>query len=116
MTDFGGMLTFQLKGGLGAAITLAQKIRVFQYATSLGHAHSLLFLLPHRHVCRRGHLPGRRPEGAHRGVDACRYRVRVSIGLEDADDLIADLDQALRGRSFQGLVGPLAYRLLKSRG
>ena len=42
--------------------------------------------------------------------------VRASVGLEDADDLIADLDQALCGRSFQGLVGPLAYRLLKSRG
>ena len=46
MTDFGGMLTFQLTGGLGAAITLAEKIRVFEYATSLGHAHSLLFYYP----------------------------------------------------------------------
>jgi len=42
--------------------------------------------------------------------------VRASIGLEDADDLIADLDQALRGRSFKGLAVPFAYRLLKARG
>ena len=46
MSDYGGMLTFQLKGGLGAAITVAEKIKLFQYATSLGHAHSLLFYYP----------------------------------------------------------------------
>jgi cystathionine beta-lyase/cystathionine gamma-synthase len=45
-TGFGGMLTFQLIGGLGAAITLAEKIGLFRYATSLGHAHSLLFYYP----------------------------------------------------------------------
>jgi hypothetical protein len=38
--------------------------------------------------------------------------VRASIGLENLQDLIADLDQALRGRTWKGLVGPLAYRLL----
>ena len=38
--------------------------------------------------------------------------VRASIGLENSRDLIADLDRALRGRSFKGLLGPLAYRLL----
>ncbi|MFN2285729.1 MAG: trans-sulfuration enzyme family protein, partial [Anaerolineae bacterium] len=46
MSGFGGMLTFHLKDGLGAAITLAEKIRLFSYATSLGHAHSLLFYYP----------------------------------------------------------------------
>jgi len=46
MSAFGGMLTFQLKGGLGVAITLSEKIRVFHYATSLGHAHSPLFYYP----------------------------------------------------------------------
>ena len=46
MTVFGGMLTFQLKGGPGAAITLSKKIKVFSYAKSLGHAHSLLFYYP----------------------------------------------------------------------
>jgi hypothetical protein len=38
--------------------------------------------------------------------------VRASIGLENSRDLIADLDQALRGRTFKGLVGPLVYRLM----
>ena len=46
MSSTGGMLAFQLKGGLGAAISLSEKIRVFHYATSLGHAHSLLFYYP----------------------------------------------------------------------
>ena len=108
---YGGMLTFQLKGGLGAAITLAEKIRLFQYATSLGHAHSLLFYYP-----------------TDIYVDAVSYLdadqkarirawmgdgiVRASIGLEDPADLIADLDQALRARTVKGMLGPLVYRLL----
>ena len=46
MSGFGGMLTFQLKDGLGGAIDLSEKVRLFSYATSLGHAHSLLFYYP----------------------------------------------------------------------
>jgi cystathionine beta-lyase/cystathionine gamma-synthase len=111
MSGYGGMLTFQLKGGLGAAITLAEKIRLFQYATSLGHAHSLLFYYPtDLYVDAASYLDG---------VQKARIRewmgngiVRASVGLENAQDLIADLDQALRGRTFKGVVGPLLYRLL----
>jgi len=40
--------------------------------------------------------------------------VRASIGLEDTQDLIDDLDQALRGSTFKSLIGPLAYQLMKS--
>ena len=94
---------------------MAEKIRVFQYATSLGHAHSLLFYYPtDMYVDAVTYLDSgqkaRIREWMGDGI------ARASVGLEDADDLIADLDRALRGRSFQGLVGPLAYRLLKSRG
>jgi cystathionine beta-lyase/cystathionine gamma-synthase len=108
---FGGMLTFQLKDGLGAAITLADKIRLFKYATSLGHAHSLLFYYPTGlYVDAVSYLDSsqkaRIREWMGDGI------VRASIGLEDPEDLMADLDQALRGRTFKGLVGPLAYRLL----
>jgi hypothetical protein len=39
--------------------------------------------------------------------------VRVSVGLEDPKDLMADLDQALRARTAKGLVGPAAYAVLK---
>ena len=115
MAGFGGMLTFQLKGGLGAAITLAEKIRVFSYATSLGHAHSLLFYYPtDLYVDAAPYLDAgqkaRIREWTGDGI------VRASIGLENAQDLIADLDQALRARTFKGLVGPLAYRLMKAKG
>jgi hypothetical protein len=41
------------------------------------------------------------------------HRSRASFGLESPGDLIADLDQAQRGRSFKGWVGPLAYRLMR---
>jgi cystathionine beta-lyase/cystathionine gamma-synthase len=108
---YGGMLTFELKGGLGAAITLADKTRVFQYATSLGHAHSLLFYYPSDlYVDAAPYLDRaqkvRIREWMGDGI------VRASVGLENVKDLIADLDQALRGRTFKGLVGPLAYKLL----
>ena len=108
---FGGMLTFQLRGGLGAAITLAEKIRLFQYATSLGHAHSLLFYYPtDLYVDAVSYLDAaqkvRIREWMGDGI------VRASIGLENVQDLIADLDQALRGRTLKGLVGPAIYRLI----
>jgi cystathionine beta-lyase/cystathionine gamma-synthase len=111
MAGYGGMLTFQLRGGLGAAITLAERIRLFRYATSLGHAHSLLFYYPtDLYVDAATYLDaGQRARIREWTGDGI---VRASIGLEDPGDLIADLDQALRRRTFKGLVGPLAYRLL----
>lgn len=113
MADFGGMLTFRLKDGLGAAITLAEKIRLFSYATSLGHAHSLLFYyptdmyidaMPFYTADQKRRIRAWTGEGI----------VRASIGLESADDLIRDLDQALRARTFKGWAGPLAYRVMKA--
>ncbi len=111
MSGFGGMLTFQLKGGLGAAITLAEKIRLFRYATSLGHAHSLLFYYPtDLYVDAAPYLSDTQKGNIRRWMG--EGIVRVSAGLEHVEDLKADLDQALKGRSLKGLVGPLAYRLL----
>jgi len=112
MSAFGGMLTFQLKDGLGAAINLAEKIRLFSYATSLGHAHSLLFYYPtdmyiDAMLFYSAEQKNRIREWTGEGL------VRASIGLENAADLIRDLDQALRARTFKGLVGPLAYELMK---
>jgi len=114
MSAFGGMLTFQLKGGLGATISLSEKVKVFQYATSLGHAHSLLFYYPtEAYFDAATYLSPAQKSGIRKWVgDGI---VRASIGLEDPKDLIADLDQALRARSFRGLVGPMAYQILKSK-
>jgi cystathionine beta-lyase/cystathionine gamma-synthase len=112
MADFGGMVCFRLKGGLSAAITLAEKIKIFQYASSLGHPVSLLFYYPYDlYVGAAEYLD-----------DANKTRIRewvgdgllrASIGLEDPGDLMEDLDQAFRGRTVKGWVGPLAYKILK---
>jgi methionine-gamma-lyase len=112
MSAFGGMLTFQLKGGLGAAITLAEKIRLFSYATSLGHAHSLLFYYPtDMYIDAATYLTDEQKKRIREWTGD--GLVRASIGLESADDLIQDLDQALRAHSFKGLVAPMAYKVLK---
>ncbi len=112
MEDFGGMLTFQLEGGLGAAITMAEKIDLFQYATSLGHAHSLLFYYPtDLYIDDAPYLDAEQKERIRAWTG--EGIMRASIGLEDPADLIADLDQALNARTVKGFVGPLAYRLLK---
>jgi cystathionine beta-lyase/cystathionine gamma-synthase len=112
MSGFGGMLTFRLKDGLGAAITLAEKIRLFSYATSLGHAHSLLFYYPTDMYIDA--MPFYTEEQKRRIREwTGEGLVRASIGLESAADLIRDLDQALRARTFKGWIGPLAYRVMK---
>ena len=115
MSDFGGMLTFQLKGGLGAAIDLSEKIKVFQYATSLGHAHSLLFYYPTDiYIDSAPYLTDDQKKRIRAWMgDGI---VRASIGLENPDDLIEDLDQALSGRTFKGFLGPLAYGVMKRLG
>jgi cystathionine beta-lyase/cystathionine gamma-synthase len=114
MSAGGGMITFELRGGLGAAITLAERIKLWSYATSLGHAHSLLFYYPtdlyvdaapYLSAAQKAHIRAWTGDGI----------VRASVGLESMADLIADLDQALRGRSFKGWIGPLAYRVAARR-
>jgi methionine-gamma-lyase len=112
MTGYGGIVSFQLVDGLEAAINLAENIKLFQYATSLGHAHSLLFYYPVEiYVDAVSYLDQAQKasirEWTGEGI------VRASIGLEDPDDLIHDLDQALTARTVKGKVVPLVYQLLK---
>jgi len=57
-----------------------EKIRLFSYATSLGHAHSLLFYYP----------AGLYIDAMPFYTDEQKRRIRASIGLESADDLIRD--------------------------
>ncbi|HKJ28401.1 MAG TPA: aminotransferase class I/II-fold pyridoxal phosphate-dependent enzyme [Anaerolineales bacterium] len=112
---FGGMLTFHLKGGLSAAITMAEKIKIFQYATSLGHAHSLLFYYPTDiYIDSVDYLDdGQKARIREWTGDGL---VRASVGLEHIDDLIEDLDQALNAWSMKGLAGRVAYEVLKRVG
>jgi cystathionine gamma-synthase len=81
MSMFGGMLSFQVKDGRDAAMSVAAKTKIFTRATSLGGVESLI---EHRASI----------EGA--GTTSPENLLRLSIGLENADDLIEDLDHALR--------------------
>ena len=80
MRDFGAMLSFEPCGGYDAAVAVTRNTRLFTNATSLGGCESLI---EHRASA----------EGEH--TQAPPALVRISVGLEDADDLIADLAQAL---------------------
>jgi cystathionine gamma-synthase len=77
---FGGMLSLRVKGGEAAAIATAARVQLWKRATSLGGVESLI---EHRASV----------EGA--GSPAPVDMLRLSVGLEDPDDLIADLEQAL---------------------
>ena len=80
MRDFGGMLSVQIRGGREDALALAGQVRLFTNATSLGGCESLM-----EH---RASVEGARPVSP-------QNLLRLSIGLEHPDDLIADLAQAL---------------------
>jgi cystathionine beta-lyase/cystathionine gamma-synthase len=88
MRGFGGMMAFDLKGGLAAARRFCDRVRVFLLAASLGGVESLVVL-----PAFSSHYNMSEEELRAAGVTP--GTVRVSVGLEDADDLIADLRQAL---------------------
>ncbi len=108
---YGGVLSIVLKGGIGAAVALAEKVRVFTFATSLGHLRSMLYFYPTETFTAPPPLLS-----ADQHADVIRWMgkdgvMRLNVGLEDVDDLIADLDQALKGRTAKSLMAPLAYRM-----
>ena len=82
MQDFGGMLSFRVRGGKDAAFAVASKTRLFTRATSLGSYESL--------IEHRASIEG--PESS-----TPQDLLRVSVGLENAEDLVVDLAQALEG-------------------
>jgi methionine-gamma-lyase len=88
MRSFGAMLAFDLKGGLSAARRFCDRTRIFLLAASLGGAESLV-VLPIYTSHYNMSLAELRGAGVEPGT------VRVSVGLEDPDDLIEDLRQAL---------------------
>ncbi len=92
MSGPGGMIVAQMD--METAMNLVQRVRVFTYATSLGDYQSLLFYYPTElYVDSATYLDAEQKkairEWAGDGI------MRISIGLEDAEDLIADLDRAL---------------------
>tara|TARA_B100001750_G_C15492980_1_gene592414 strand:+ start:175 stop:1326 length:1152 start_codon:yes stop_codon:yes gene_type:complete len=86
---FSGMLSFELKGGLESAKKLLKKVTLSVIAPSLGGVESLITL-----PATTSHS-GMSPEERQR-VGISDSLVRMSVGIEDGDDLVADLEQALR--------------------
>lgn len=88
MYGFGGMLSIEVKGGGEAATRVADRLELFALAPSLGGAESLV-----TQPCTTTHHGLAPDERARRGISDAM--LRLSVGLEDAEDLIADLEQAL---------------------
>ncbi len=81
MRGFGGLLSFEVPGGQEAAMAIIARLRLIRRATSLGGVESLI-----EHRASMEAQPTMTPSNL----------IRLSVGIEDPDDLIADLEQALR--------------------
>ena len=88
MHGFGGMLSLEVADGGEAATQVADRLKLFALAPSLGGAESLV-----TQPCTTTHHGLTPEERARRGISDAM--LRLSVGLEDAEDLIADLEQAL---------------------
>jgi O-acetylhomoserine (thiol)-lyase len=88
----GGLFTFAVKGGYEACVKLVNSLEIFSHVANLGDARSLII---HSASTTHRQLTPEQQEAAGAGPNV----VRVSIGIEDADDLIRDLDQALAAAS-----------------
>jgi cystathionine gamma-lyase len=90
MDAFGGMVTFTLKRGLDAARAMLERVELATLAESLGGVETLI---EHPGIMTHASVPPERRKEL--GVDDSL--VRLSVGIEDLDDLRRDLDQALKG-------------------
>ena len=88
MSGFGGMISFELKGGLEAGKKVMNSLKLCTLAVSLGAVETLI-----QHPASMTHAGVPREERLRAGVTDSL--VRLSVGIEDAEDVIADLDQAL---------------------
>jgi len=89
MHDSGGMVTAILKGGLEESRRFLERVELFALAESLGGVESLI---EHPAIMTHASIPAE----IRRELGISDSLVRLSVGVEDADDLIADLAQALR--------------------
>jgi cystathionine gamma-synthase len=85
MSGFGGMLSFRLRSGEEAALRVCERTQLFTLAESLGGVESLI-----EHPHRMTHA-----SAAGSPLEVPADLVRLSVGIEDVEDLLADLDQAL---------------------
>lgn len=88
MKDFGGMMSFNVRGGFEAGKLLMDSVKLFSLATSLGNVDSLI-----QHSASMSHASLSKEERESVGI--ADGQVRLSIGIEDVADIINDLDQGL---------------------
>lgn len=84
----GAILSIRVKGGQEAALKVLEKVRIFDYMTNVGDVKSLIV-----HPASSTHFGHTEEENAKAGVYP--DTLRLSVGIEDIEDLIADMDQAL---------------------
>ena len=89
MTGFGGMLSFDIRGGKEAAFRFIQALHIFAFAESLGGVESLV---EHPETMSHASMTAE----ARRAAGITESNVRVSTGIESAEDLVADVAQALK--------------------
>ncbi len=88
MSGFGGMITFFIKGGLESARSFLERVEIFALAESLGGVESLI---EHPAIMTHASLP----EKVKEELGISDELIRISVGIENVDDLIDDLDKAL---------------------
>ena len=88
MSGFGGMIAFELKGGYAAGITMMNRLSMIRRAVSLGDAETLI-----QHPASMTHSTYTPEERSAHGIS--EGLVRLSVGLETVEDILADLHQAL---------------------
>jgi cystathionine beta-lyase/cystathionine gamma-synthase len=88
MSGFGGMISFQVKGSLADIDRIVRRLKIFTFAESLGGIESL--------VCHPASMThGAIPTDVREASGLTDTLLRLSVGIEDSEDLLADLDQAL---------------------
>ncbi len=90
MNDSGGVLSFELKGGLDAGIKLMQRVKFCHLTSTLGTIDTLI-----NHPASMTHVQVLKEQREKSGITD--GLIRMSIGIENVEDIIADLDQALKG-------------------
>jgi methionine-gamma-lyase len=88
MSSFGAMLSFELKGGMQAGIRMMERVQLATLAVSLGNVDTLI-----EHPASMTHGPVRREDRLNQGITD--GLVRLSVGIENLPDILADLEQAL---------------------
>ena len=88
MDGFGGMIAFELAGGYEAGIEMMNRLQLIRRAVSLGDAETLI-----QHPASMTHSTYTEEERLEHGIS--NGLIRLSVGLEDVDDILADLEAAL---------------------